>query len=75
MSRDSKVDCIKFPGACILEITPQIDLGNLFTGTLDFSSESAMRRIEQGYKDTKRVFEEYFGAKKPAEFEVRIYAK
>lgn len=64
LSRDSKVDCIKFPGACILEITPQIDLGNLFTGTLDFSSESAMRRIEQGYKDTKRVFEEYFGAKK-----------
>lgn len=39
----------------IYEICPQEDLGNFFKGTLDFSTEGAYRRIEQGYRDAKEI--------------------
>ena len=60
LDRDAKIDRKEFPGSCILEIIPQKDLGNLLTGTLDFSPGGAAWRIEQGYRDTKKVFDGYF---------------
>ncbi len=42
-------------GVNIYEICPQEDLGNFFKGTLDFSTECAYRRIEQGYRDAKEI--------------------
>ncbi len=42
-------------GVNIYEICPQEDLGNFFKGTLDFSTEGAYRRIEQGYRDAKEI--------------------
>lgn len=42
-------------GVNIYEICPQEDLGNFFKGTLDFSTEGAYRRIEQGYIDAKEI--------------------
>lgn len=42
-------------GINIYEICPQEDLGNFFKGTLDFSTEGAYRRIEQGYRDAKEI--------------------
>lgn len=41
----------------IYEICPQENLGNLFTGVLDFSPSGAFKRIEQGYNDAKAVLE------------------
>ena len=42
-------------GVNIYEICPQEDLGNFFKGTLDFSTEGAYRRIEQGYRDANEI--------------------
>lgn len=50
------IDKEKYPGARIIEIIPQRDLGGIFTGMLDFSSEGAKWRIQQGYNDAGRVF-------------------
>ena len=44
-------------GVNIYEICPQEDLGNFFKGTLDFSTEGAYRRIEQGYRDAKEILQ------------------
>ena len=32
-------------------------MGNFFKGTLDFSTEGAYRRIEQGYRDAKEILQ------------------
>ena len=44
-------------GVNIYEICPQEDLGNFFKGTLDFSTEGAYIRIEQGYRDAKEILQ------------------
>lgn len=56
LSRDEPVDRTRYPGAKILEIIPQTDLGGLVDGTLDFTAAGARRRIEQGWRDTERIF-------------------
>lgn len=45
-----------YPNAEILTIVPQDNLGDFLDGTLDFSPEGALRRIEQGYTDATRMF-------------------
>lgn len=60
LDRDVKIDRTQFPGAFILEVVPQKDLGNPLTGVLDFSPSGTARRIEQGYHDVKCVFDDYF---------------
>lgn len=57
LSQDGLINCKDFPDATIIEITPQEDQGDLFTGTLDFSPEGIERRITQGYLDAKRILE------------------
>ena len=47
----------QFPHAKILTIVPQENLGDFLDGTLDFSTEGAIRRIERGYADAARVLE------------------
>ena len=44
-------------GVNIYEICPQEDLGSFLKGTLDFSTEGAYRRIEQGYRDAKEILQ------------------
>lgn len=55
LSRDYVIDHSKFPDAQILEIIPQDNQGGFISGTLDFTTEGARRRIEQGYKDAVRI--------------------
>lgn len=57
LSGDETINKSKYPGAKIIEIVPQENLGGLFDGTLDFSPQGAQRRLDQGYKDAKRVME------------------
>lgn len=45
-----------FPNTKILPIIPRQNLGNFIKGTLDFSAEGAMKRIEQGYEDASAIF-------------------
>ncbi len=47
----------KYPGAVFYEIIPSVDLGNLVSGTLDFSPTGSKWRMEQGYNDAKALFE------------------
>ncbi|MDE7354431.1 MAG: patatin-like phospholipase family protein [Acetatifactor sp.] len=46
----------KFPGAKILQIRPQNEQGEFFTGILDFTAEGAKRRIGEGYNDNIEMF-------------------
>lgn len=55
LDRDTKIDKEQFPNAHIFEIVPSKDLGNLWGGTLDFSSKGAYCRLRLGYKDAKRA--------------------
>lgn len=55
LSRTNIINHDDFPDAQILEITPQDDQGGFISGTLDFTTEGARRRIEQGYKDAIRI--------------------
>lgn len=42
----------------IYEMYPSKDLGSFFYGVLDFSSEGAEKRIEQGYNDAENYFKD-----------------
>ncbi|MGF7060390.1 patatin-like phospholipase family protein [Brassicibacter mesophilus] len=55
LNRTRVIDHDKFPDAQILEIVPQDEQGGTIKGTLDFTTDGAMRRIEQGYNDTIRI--------------------
>ncbi len=53
-------DCVieegSFPGAEFVLIKPEKSLGGLLSGSLDYSSEVAAKRIELGYLDAMRTF-------------------
>lgn len=55
LNRDDLIDRRLFPHARILPIVPGEDLGGIFDGVMDFSSEGAVRRIEQGYNDAWKL--------------------
>ncbi|HOB08958.1 MAG TPA: patatin-like phospholipase family protein [Limnochordia bacterium] len=55
LSRRAVVNHSRFPGARILEIVPQEDLGSMCDGTLDFTTMGIRRRIELGYRDGMRI--------------------
>ena len=56
LSRDACIDKEKYKGSRLIEIIPQVDLGGMVDGTLDFTSEGSKRRLEQGYKDAEKMF-------------------
>ncbi|MFC7677824.1 patatin-like phospholipase family protein [Paenibacillus sp. GCM10028914] len=56
LDRGSTIEHACFPDTNIIEILPQNHQGNIMNGTLDFSPEGSARRIEEGYKDTVRIF-------------------
>lgn len=58
LNQDASVDTSKFPGARLIEIVPQADLGGPLHGTLDFTSSGAAWRIEQGFHDAQAVLTE-----------------
>ena len=55
LSQEAILQRERFPDVKLIEITPHEDLGNLVTGTLDFTPDGAARRIELGYEDTRRA--------------------
>ena len=57
LSQDYLVDKEKFPNSKIIEIVPREDLGNALTGTLDFSSQGALARMQMGYDDAKHIMQ------------------
>ena len=54
-----KLNAFDYPGTEFLPVIPSRDLGDFFSGTLDFTSEGAVRRMRLGYQDGKAVFEWY----------------
>lgn len=60
LSKDANVPVEKFPGAEFLIIRPSKDLGDLFTGTLDFTAKGSKERMELGYLDASRTIR-FFG--------------
>ncbi len=59
LSPNTKVKYDRFPGANFFEIRPSRDLGDLISGTLDFSSKGANIRMDMGYAETKRYIRYY----------------
>lgn len=57
LNRETIINKSKFPNAKIIEIVPKYDLGNALNGTLDFSPEGALHRLNLGYEDAKRIIQ------------------
>ena len=53
LSPDEPTDPAKYPGAKIIDLYSSEDLGGMLEGTMDFTSDGAIRRMELGYKDAK----------------------
>lgn len=73
LSQNTKVPRDTYPDADFLEIRPSTDLGDLWRGTLDFTSNGAKIRMELGYVDAMRAIR-YFGREElnTAEFQMQI---
>ncbi len=65
LHKDAVINACEYPGAEILPIIPSVDLGDFFSGTLDFTARGAVRRIEAGYADARRVLEWYLTEPRP----------
>lgn len=59
LSPNTKINYTQFPNADFFEIRPSRDLGDLLSGTLDFSSKGANIRMDMGYSETKRFIKYY----------------
>lgn len=55
LGRDSIINKKCFKNSNIIEIVPNKGQGDLVSGTLDFSQEGILRRINQGYEETIKV--------------------
>lgn len=60
LGRQSVIDKEQYPNAIITEIRPSENLGDMITGTLDFSAEGAFKRMQLGYEDAKAVMQSMF---------------
>lgn len=57
-TNDGRIKREQFPAAKIFEIRPQKEQGGFFAGILDFRAQSAADRIQQGYHDTIKMFQD-----------------
>lgn len=64
LDRDFVIDRSKFPNARIINIVPSSNQGGVFSGVLDFSNESIVKRIKVGYEDTMNLIEPIFDIQK-----------
>ena len=55
-NKEERVDRSLFPNAKIIEILPSKNMGGWIVGTLDFSRQTSLERILEGYKDVLRLF-------------------
>ena len=60
LGQQSVIDREQYQNAFITEIRPSENLGDMITGTLDFSAEGALRRMQLGYEDAKTVMQSMF---------------
>lgn len=67
LSKEAAVPVEAFPDAEFLVVRPSKDLGNTFTGTLDFSSKGARERMALGYLDASRAIRFYGDSSAPVE--------
>lgn len=72
LSKDTQVHTENFPGAEFLIIRPSKDLGDLFTGTLDFTAKGSKARMELGYLDASRAIRFFGDDNAPVEEITRI---
>lgn len=55
-NKEERVDKSLFPNAKIIEILPSKNMGGWLVGTLDFSRQTSLERILEGYKDVLKLF-------------------
>lgn len=72
LSKDTQVHTENFPGAEFLIIRPSKDLGDLFTGTLDFTAKGSKARMELGHLDASRAIRFFGDDNAPVEEITRI---
>ncbi len=59
LSQSSVIDQNAYPGSRFLEIVPQRDTGNLFSGTLNFNQKKIQERMIDGYTDAMTLLRSY----------------
>jgi len=57
LSQDAPTNPSLYPGAKIIDVYSSVDLGGMLEGTMDFTSNGAVWRMAQGYKDTRAALE------------------
>lgn len=57
LKQDNLINKDAYPNSKIIEIIPSLDLGNTLTGTIDFTSDGLIKRLELGYEDAKRILQ------------------
>lgn len=60
LNREKKIDEKQYPDARIFQIVPSEDLGDLWTGTLNFTAENARKNMKLGYTDARSFFRTVF---------------
>lgn len=63
-NRDYIIERSKFPNVKIINIIPSSDQGGVFSGMLDFSTDSISKRIKIGYEDTINLLEPIFAVER-----------
>ena len=71
LSENTRIPYEKYPDAEFVLIKPEQYIGDLFDGTLDFSSKGAKRRMQIGYIDAVRVLDFYGEDMNSAEVKIR----
>ena len=71
LSENTSIPYEKYPDAEFVLIKPEQYIGDLFDGTLDFSSKGAKRRMQIGYIDAVRCLEFYGEDMTSAEVRIR----
>ncbi|MGN0318920.1 MAG: patatin-like phospholipase family protein [Lachnospira sp.] len=61
LNKEQRVDTSKYKLDKLIEIVPSYDLGELFTGTLNFNKRFLSYARKLGYADAKRTLNNYFG--------------
>lgn len=59
LSNDAKIDASLYPDAEFYLLKPYRDLGGLFSGTLNFTTQDLKTNLQLGYKDAKRFIKAY----------------
>ena len=67
LSHTTSINTDLYPDCELVLIRPSKNLGDTFSGTLNFKKQDIEMRMELGYRDAMRILKSYFGEKEISE--------